>query len=151
MPTQVCIAKAMVFPAVVYRCENLTIKKAECQRDDAFKLWCWRRLLSVPWTAGRSNHSNLKEISPEHLLGGLMLKLKLQYFSHLMRRANSLKKTLMLGRIEGRWRSRQQRERGLDGFSNLMDMSLSELQGTVKTEKPGVLQFMGARESDMTE
>ena len=90
LPTQVCIAKAMVFPAVVYRCENLTIKKAECQRDDAFKLWCWRRLLSVPWTAGRSNHSNLKEISPEHLLGGLMLKLKLQYSGHPMGRMDSL-------------------------------------------------------------
>ena len=107
--------------------------------------------MRVPWYARKSNQSILKEINPGYLLGGLMLKLKLQYFSHLMRRANSLKKTLMLGRIEGRWRSRQQRARGLDGFSNLRDMSLSELQGTVKTEKPGVLQFMGARESDMTE
>ena len=107
--------------------------------------------MRVPWYARKSNQSILKEINPGYLLGGLMLKLKLQYFSHLMRRANSLKKTVMLGRIEGRQRSRQQRTRGLDGFSDLMDMSLSELRGTVKTQKPGVLQFMRARDSDMTE
>ena len=107
--------------------------------------------MRVPWYARKSNQSILKEINPGYLLGGLMLKLKLQYFSHLMRRANSLKKTVMLGRIEGRRRSRQQRTRGLDGFSDLMDMSLSELRGTVKTQKPGVLQFMRARDSDMTE
>ena len=107
--------------------------------------------MRVPWYARKSNQSILKEINPGYLLGGLMLKLKLQYFSHLMRRANSLKKTVMLGRIEGRQRSRQHRTRGLDGFSDLMDMSLSELRGTVKTQKPGVLQFMRARDSDMTE
>jgi len=104
LPTKVHIVKAMVFPVIIYGCENWTIKKAECQRIDAFELWCWRRLLRVPWTARRSNQSILKEISPEYSLEGLMLKLKLQYFGHLMQRIDSLEKTLMLGKIEGRRR-----------------------------------------------
>ena len=104
LPTKVCLVKAMVFPVVMYGYENLTVKKAECQRTDAFEVWCWRRLLRVPWTAGRSNQSILKEISPEYSLEGLMLKLKLQYFDHLMRRADSFEKTLMLGKVEGRRR-----------------------------------------------
>ena len=104
LPTKDCLVKAMVFPVVIYGCESWTIKKAKCQRIDAFELWCWRRLLRVPWTARRSNQSILKEISPEYSLKGLMLKLKLQYFGHLMRRTDSLEKTLMLGKIEGRRR-----------------------------------------------
>ena len=119
----------MVFPVVVYRCESWTIKKAECQRIDAFEVWCWRRLLRVPWTAKRSNLSILKEISPEYSLEGLMLmlKLKLQYFGHLMQRANSLEKTLMLGKVEGRKRRGWQRMKWLDGIIDLMDMSLGKL------------------------
>ena len=109
LPTKVCRVKAMVFPAVMYGCESWTIKKAECQRIDTFDLWCWRRILRVPWTARRSNQSILKEISPEYSFEGLMLKLKLQYFGHLMQRADSLEKTLMLGKIEGRRRRGQQR------------------------------------------
>ena len=109
LPAKVCIVKAMVFPVVMYRCESWTIKKAECWRIDAFKLWCWRRLLRVRWAAGRSNHSILKEINPEYSLEGLMLKLKLQYFDHLMGRAHSLKKTLMLVKIKGKRRRGQQR------------------------------------------
>ena len=116
----------MVFPLVMYGCESWTIKKAECQRIDAFELWCWRRLLRVPWTARRSNQSILKEISPEYSLEGLMLKLKLQYFGHLMRRTYSLEKTPMLGKIEGRRRG-QQRMRWFDGITDPVDMSLSEL------------------------
>ena len=104
LPTKICLVKALVFPVVMYGCESWTVKKAECRRIDAFELWCWRRLLRVPWTAWRSNQSILKEISPEYLLEGLMLKLKLQYFGHLMQRSHSLEKTLMLGRIEGRRR-----------------------------------------------
>ena len=127
MPTKVHLVKAMVFPVVMYGCESWTIKKAECRRIDAFELWCWRRLLRVPWTAGRSNQSILKEISPGCLLEGLMLKLKLQYFGHLMRRADSLKKTLMLGGIGGRRRRGQQRMRWLDGITDSMDMGLSRL------------------------
>ena len=131
LPTKVCLVKAMVFPVVMYGCESWTIKKAEHQRIDAFELWCWRRLSRVPWTARRSNQSILKEISPEYSLGGLMLKLKLQYFGHLMQRTDSLEKTLMLGKIEGRRRRGQQRMRWLDGITNLMDMSLSKRQDLV--------------------
>ena len=118
MPTKVCLAKAMVFPVVMYGCESWTIKKSECIRIDAFELWCWRRLLRVPWTARRSNQSILKQISPGCSLEGLMLKLKLQYFGHLMRRADSFEKTLMLGKIEDRKRRRLQRMRWLDGITN---------------------------------
>ena len=127
LPTKVCLVKAMVFPVVMYGCESWTVKKAECRRIDAFELWCWRRLLSVPWTARRSNQSILKEIRPEYSLEGLMLKLKLQYFGHLMRRVDSLEKTLMLGGIGGRRRRGQQRMRWLNGTTDLMDVSLSEL------------------------
>ena len=123
LPTKVCLVKAMVFPVVMYGYESWTIKKAERQKIDAFDLWCWRRLLRVPWTARRSNQSILKEISPECSLEGLMLKLKLQYFGHLIRRADSFEKTLMLGKIEGRRRG-QQRMRCLDGITDLMDMGL---------------------------
>ena len=123
LPTKVRLVKAMVFPVVMYRCESWTIKKAEHQRIDAFELWCWRRLLRVPWTVRRSNQSILKEISPERSLEGLMLKLKLQYFGHLMWRADSFEKTLMLGKIEGRRRRGWQRMRWLDGITNLMKMS----------------------------
>ena len=126
------IVKAMVFPVVMHRCESWTIKKAEHWRTDAFQLWCWRRLLRVPWTARRSNQSILKEINPEYSLEGLMLKLNLQYLGHLMQRANSLEKTLMLGKIEGRKRRGWQRMRWLDGIIHSMDMNLSKLKETVK-------------------
>ena len=119
------IVKAMVFPVVMYGCESWTIKKAEHRRIDAFEVWCWRRLLRIPWTARRSNQSILKKISPEYSLEGLMLKLKLQYFGHLMRRTDSLEKTLMVGKIEGRRRRGQQKMRWLDGITDSMDMSLS--------------------------
>ena len=131
MPTKVRLVKAMVFPVVMYGCESWTVKKAECQRIDAFELWCWRRLLRVPWTARRSNQSILKEISPGIFLEGMMLKLKLQYFGHLMQRVNSLEKTLMLGGIGGRRRRGQPRMRWLDGIMDSMDMSLSELREMV--------------------
>ena len=131
LPTQVHLVKAMVFPLVMYGCESWTVKTAEPQRIDAFELWCWRRLLRVPWTARRSNQSILKEISPGCPLEGLMLKLKLQYFGHLMRRVDSLEKTLMLGGIGGRRKRGQQRMRWLDGITDLMDMSLSELRELV--------------------
>ena len=127
LPTKVCLVKAMVFPVVMYGCENWTVKKAEHQRIDAFELWCWRRLLRVPWTVRRSNQSILKEISPGCSLAGLMLKLKLQYFGHLMQRVDSLDKTLMLGGVGGRRRRGRQRMRWLDGITDLMDMSLGEL------------------------
>ena len=127
MPTKVCLVKAMVFPIVMYGCESWTIKKAECQRIDVFELWRWRRLLRVPWTAKRSNQSILKEINPEYSLEGLMLKLKLQYFGHVMQRTGSLVKTLMLGKTEGRRRRGQQRVIWLDGITDLVDMSLSKL------------------------
>ena len=131
LPTKVHLVKAMVFPVVMYGCESWTIKKAECQRIDAFELWCWRRLLRVPWTARKSNQSIVKEISPEYSLEGLMQKLKLQYFGHLMRRTDSFEKTLMLGKIEGMRRRGQQRMRWLDGITDLMDMCLSEFLGLV--------------------
>ena len=127
LPTKVCIVKAMVFPVVMYGCDSQTTKKAECRRIDAFELWCWRRLLRVPWTARRSNQSILKESSPEYSLEGLVLKLKLQSFGHLMRRADSFEETLMLGKIEGGRRRGRQRMRWLDGIIDSMDMSLSEL------------------------
>ena len=131
LPTKVRLVKAVVFPVVVYGCEIWTVKKAECQRIDAFELWCWRRFLKVPWTARTSNQSILKEISPGCSLEGLMLKLKLQYFGHLMRRVDSLEKTLMLGGIGGRRKRGQQRMRWLDGITDLMNVSLSELRELV--------------------
>ena len=131
LPTMVHLVKAMVFPVVMCGCESWTVKKAEGRRIDAFELWCWRRLLRVPWTARRSNQSFLKEISPGCSLEGMMLKLKLQYFGHLMQRVNSLEKTLMLGGIGGRRRRGQQRMRWLDGITDSTDMSLSELRETV--------------------
>jgi len=131
LPTKVHLVKAMVFPVVMYGCESWTIKKAERHRIDAFELWCWRRRLRVPWTARRFNQSILKEISPEYLLEGLMMKLKLQYFDHLMQRTGSFEKTLMLGKIEGRRKRGQQRMRWLDATTDSMDMSLSKLQELV--------------------
>ena len=131
LPTKVHLVKPMIFPVVMYGCESWTIKKTECKRIDAFELWCWRRLLRVPWTARRSNLSILKEISPEYSLEGLMLKLKLQYFGHLMQRTNSLQKTLMLWKIEGRRRRGKQRMRWLDNITDAMDMSLSRPQELV--------------------
>ena len=127
LPTKVCLVKAMVFPVVMYGCESWTVKKAECRRTDAFELWCWRRLLRVLWTARRTNQSILKDMSPGCSLEGMMLKLKLQSFGHLMRRVDSLEKTLMLGGIGGKRRRGRQKMRWLDGISDLMDVSLGEL------------------------
>ena len=131
MSTKVCLVKAMVFPVVMYGCESWTLKKVEHRRIDAFELWCWRRLLRVPWTARRSNQSILKEISPGCSLEGVMLKLKLQYLGHLIRRADSFEQTLMLGKIEGRRRRGRQRRRWLDGITDSMDMGLGGLRELV--------------------
>ena len=150
--TKVCLIKAMVFPVVMYVCESWTIKTAECWRIDAFELWCRRRFLRVPWTARRSNQSILKEISPIYSLEGLMLKLKFQYFGHLMRRADSFEKTLMLGKIEGRRRWGQQRMKWLDGFTVLMDKSLSKLWKLVMDREAWpVASPWGSKELDMAE
>ena len=149
--TKVHLLKAMVFPVVMYGCESWTTKKAEHGRIDAFELWCWRRLLRVPWSARGPKQSILKEISPEYSLEGLILKLKLQYFVHLMQRTDSLEKTLMLGKSVGGRRRGQQRVRWLDGIIDLTDMSLSKLRELVKDREAWVLQSMGHKELDMTE
>ena len=142
LPTKVHLVKALVFPVVMYGCESWTVKKAERWRIDTFELWCWRRLLRVPWTARRSNQSILKEISPGCSLKGLTLKLKLQYFGHLMLRANSFEKTLMLGKIEGRRRKGRQSMRWLDGIMNSMDMSLGDSGSWRWTGSPGMRLFI---------
>ena len=151
LSTKVCLVKAMVFPVVMYRCESWTLKKAEHWRIDAFELWCWKRLLRFPWTARRSNQSILKEISPEYSLEGLMLKLKLQYFGHLIQKADSLEKTLMLGKIAGRRRRGWQRMSRLDDIMDLMDMSLSMLQELVKDREAWHAALWGCKELDTTE
>ena len=150
LPTKVHLVKAMVFPVVMYGCESWTIKKAEYRRTDAFEMWCWRRLLRVPWTARRSNQSILKEVSLKYSLEGLMLKVKLQYFGYLVQRADSFEKTLMLGKIEGGRRRGRQRMRWLDGITDSMDMGLGELWELVM----GGLACCGSwgrKDSDTTE
>ena len=147
MPTKVRLVKAMVFPVVMYGCESWTVKKAEHETIDAFELWCWRRLLRVPWTARRSNQSILKEINPGISLEGMMLKLKLQYFGHLMKRVDSLEKALMLGKIEGRRRRGGQRMRCLDGITKLIDLSLSKLRKSVMDREAWLAALHGVTKS----
>ena len=151
LSTKVHIVKAMVFPVIMYGCESWTIRKAECQRIDAFELWCWKRLFRVLWTARRSNQSIRKEINPEYSLQGLLLKLKLQYFGHLRQRGDSLEKTLILGKIEGRRRRGRQRMRWLVSIIDSTDMNLSELWEILKTAEPGVLQSTGSQSCYSTE